>query len=380
MWRFLSVLILIAIPAWSANIFVDPNNPEGFATIGEAIQEADEGDVIFVAEGFYPEKIEIDKNLHLIGVGAELTILSYAQSGNAIDITADADTTTLIEGFTITGKGGVGIAIADGGSATIRSCVLTHCGAEGIQLSNSASIIQLNQFIGNQTGALYLYQDQGSVITNNIFKDAVAGRYDNYQGWYGTVLIREQASNTLFANNLLKGNNNTQWGTVYCLSSNPTIKNNVIVENLGHGVLLAGNAAPLITSNIIMDNTGYGIYMNSSTPVITYNNVYNNTSEDYFQVAPDIGDISKDPRFTDLRNDDYSLSEGSPSIDTGTPGAASSDLDGTRNDMGMFGGPFARFWEAPYTGPVITSLEATPSRVQQGATITVRASGTTVRE
>ena len=90
--------------------------------------------------------------------------------------------------------------------------------------------------------------------------------------------------------------------------------------------------------------------------------------------------IDEDPEFVDPNKDDYHLQEGSPSIDTGLPGAAHVDPDGSRNDMGMFGGPWAAFWVEPYTGPVVTSVEVTPSTVQQGGTITIRATGTTVRE
>lgn len=382
MWRFLSVLILVAVPVWGANIFVDPNNPEGFATISEAVQEADEGDVIFVAEGFYSEQITIDKNLSLIGAGAELTTISFAQAGNTIDMTADVDTTTHIDGFSITAKGGIGIAIADGGSATILNCTFSRCAQQGVSLSSSESIVRLNLFTGNQGGALYAYLDQGSVITNNTFKENASGAGDGWQGWLGTVFFRNEATRTVFANNLLKGN--TATGAIHCWGSSPTIKNNVIVENADRGIIImsatsGATAAPLISSNIIADNN-IGIHLTDGTPVITYNDVYNSASGDYNGASDDVGGISKDPKFTDTRREDYSLMEGSPCIDTGMPGAANSDPDDTRNDMGMFGGPFANLWDPPYIGPVVTNLEVNPSRVQQGGTINVRASGTTVRE
>lgn len=50
------------------------------------------------------------------------------------------------------------------------------------------------------------------------------------------------------------------------------------------------------------------------------------------------------------------------------------DPDGTRNNMGAWGGPGAAlFWDNPAGGPVITNLVVTPSSVPQGGTISIEA-------
>jgi parallel beta-helix repeat protein len=62
------------------------------------------------------------------------------------------------------------------------------------------------------------------------------------------------------------------------------------------------------------------------------------------------GNIGDDPCFVDpngadgipgTEDDDLHLSEGSPCIDAGAPGPENQDDDGTRNDMGAYGGPMA---------------------------------------
>jgi hypothetical protein len=59
------------------------------------------------------------------------------------------------------------------------------------------------------------------------------------------------------------------------------------------------------------------------------------------------GNISADPMFVnytddgDWTNDNFCLAPGSPAIDAGDPDPAMNDPDGTRNDMGAFGGPGA---------------------------------------
>jgi hypothetical protein len=49
------------------------------------------------------------------------------------------------------------------------------------------------------------------------------------------------------------------------------------------------------------------------------------------------GNIDADPLF--LGNSDFHLQPGSPCIDAGNPDPQYNDNDGSRNDMGAYGGP-----------------------------------------
>jgi hypothetical protein len=51
------------------------------------------------------------------------------------------------------------------------------------------------------------------------------------------------------------------------------------------------------------------------------------------------GNISDDPDFTDAAAGDLTLQSGSPCIDAGDPNRSYNDADGSRADMGAFGGP-----------------------------------------
>ena len=103
-----------------------------------------------------------------------------------------------------------------------------------------------------------------------------------------------------------------------------------------------------IMNNIVVNNKGMGgivYYVFGNDGEILYNDVWNNSRNYFdnhtgssFSPDPGTGEISSDPRFEDVV---YRLAEGSPCIDTGHPGPQYNDPDGTRNDMGAYGGPEA---------------------------------------
>ena len=65
------------------------------------------------------------------------------------------------------------------------------------------------------------------------------------------------------------------------------------------------------------------------------------------------------------------MSSSSPCIDTGTMNAAHNDIDGSRNDIGLYGGPNS--WAK--SGPIITNMHITPTSVKSGESINIQATG-----
>ena len=77
------------------------------------------------------------------------------------------------------------------------------------------------------------------------------------------------------------------------------------------------------------------MFYSEFVPILTYNNVYNITREDYINCEPGEGSISANPRFVDPENGDYHLQANSPCIDAGDPNSPL-DPDGTRADIGAY--------------------------------------------
>ncbi len=182
--------------------------------------------------------------------------------------------------------------------------------------------------------------------------------------------------NSTIRNNVIVGNGDH--GIQFDSADTTTVTNNLISYNAKTGIMSSGYlwSNTYIHNNIISNNGSYGLFLNNGIETISYNNVYSNASGNYTYCSAGTGDISLNPEFIDYASGNFALKSTSPCINVGRPGSADADPDGTRNDMGAYGGPdAASFWPYPPGAPIITSLTATPTSVPQGSPITINATG-----
>jgi len=146
-------------------------------------------------------------------------------------------------------------------------------------------------------------------ITNSLFLSNAAG--DD-----GGAIYIKTASRAVIEHVTIWGNSGGEGGAMALKLSTVTARNNILAQNSG----------------------GEQVLVEESDVGWMYNDVWG--SDPPFDGMDDptgtSGNISEDPDFVDAGGGDLNLDAGSPCVDAGTPGGT--DPDGSRSDMGAFGG------------------------------------------
>jgi parallel beta-helix repeat protein len=228
-------------------------------------------------------------------------------------------------------------------------------GREGAEVFILTNLIQNNGWDG-----VALYRGASAVIADNTIKD---GR--------GAGIGITWDANAMVSRNRVSG----YWKGIGAFGNTwASVRNNAVFDNLGWGIVATGTASMevinnvihhngncgfavwretargVLKNNIITDNgwkeewvcPGVGIWMNTSVDQFPteFNNVWNNAAGDYSGVPDQTGiggNVSQDPGFRD--DGSFMLDNTSPCVDAGD--SVTVDTDGTRSDMGIFGGPQA---------------------------------------
>ncbi len=136
-------------------------------------------------------------------------------------------------------------------------------------------------------------------------------------------------------------------GGIYGDSLRGDITNNTINDNSssfgGGNIYTSGTVSLEVRNNMFTFGGKTGFQASSGDNLIfRYNNCYGNSDGDVTGFTPDSTNIFRNPGYADTASaaPDYHLLVHSGGIDTGDP-AGGSDPDGSRADMGVYGGPLA---------------------------------------
>ncbi len=133
-------------------------------------------------------------------------------------------------------------------------------------------------------------------------------------------------------------------GGVYADSSYGSFSNNVADRNAGlygGGNVFFGNLPSMaVENNCVTYGSVNGVQVISAANIaFRYNDCFGNTPANVVTLVPDATNASFDPLYADTAAGDYRLLVHSPAIDAADP--ADLDPDGSRADIGAFGGPGA---------------------------------------
>jgi hypothetical protein len=327
--------------------------PADYATIQQAIDDSNDGDVVVVDPGTYYENINFSgKNIVVTGTNPDDSEIVAAtiidgQGRSSVVVFENGETPeAVLAGFTITG----GYGKAD---STDSEDNYLFWGA-GVSCINASPTIKCNVITGNNGpydiegdspdqwsicygGGIGCF-DSNAVITQNVIKGNSA-----YAG--GGIMIYMVGDSKVY-NNLIYNNSAYVGGGVILLYTGQLINNTIVGNDVNLfqtdiGSILGGNVYSashteygqcIIVNNIICNaKSGGGIYSEGSgEDLIAFNDVWNNLPGNYYKVDPITynlisdsaanrtgldGNISQDPLFVD----NYHIAADSPCRDTGDP-------------------------------------------------------------
>ena len=326
-------------------------------SVMKAMEVAEKGDTVLVAAGTYYEHVIMKAGISLIGAGRDLCVIDIHRSRER-DVIMAADS-MLIQGFHIVGKIDINnssMGILDNQSLVkyerIENNRISNCyigfGALNVYDTTVVQEIIDNDFMHNRY-SIAIDNVGVTIIRGNVFHNnerALHCRFGKFQ--IVNNELREISSlaihwrrgiDGVMKNNFVTDNHGYEIIKITDFDGSLIVQNNTIADNLGPGLIMAADVA-LIRNNIITGNRMGGI-LNCQQVIATYNNFWGNFEGDDIEADSMEGNISENPMF--VGDGDYHLQFASPCIDSGDP--AILDVDGSRSDMGAYGGPNGEHYE-----------------------------------
>ncbi|MFC1668171.1 hypothetical protein ACFL1T_02155 [Chlamydiota bacterium] len=304
--------------------------PDEYPDISDAADAAQSGDTIFVRAGTYSfishiggTYITLKENVALLGESNSTTFIQALGVGAAFCNAIGAEGNNLINGFSIEADGLIIAMINQTKSITIKNCVL---------FSHESSLIPYSLRIEGSTVSIRNNRLTGSHLITGMQTISILHN----------IFLHENTG--FFANNnttILSGKGTIRNNVFYTYNETEYSYRAVIVKPIDHCRFINNicwENAPSDPMDIeIQDND----LAEAATITIDYCNLVNNSklnSASQVTLNFRIHNIAQDPLFydSDFYNFDAHLQLGSGCIDRGSP--LYKDSDGTRSDMGAYGG------------------------------------------
>lgn len=366
--------ILIAVSSFAMTL----NVPSEYETIQDAINWANNGDIVLVANGIYSG--DGNRDIDFLGKnivvksknGARTTIIdcegTFPEPHRGFYLHNDENNNAVIQGFTI--KNGYapgehplrygGAIYCEGSSPTIRSNKIINNFAfwfgGGIACWESNARIHNNRIIENEGhfqggGGIYIGKSN-VVIGRNLIKD-------NITSWHGGGMYLDRSS-AIIQNNIIAlnqcgvGSYHGSGGGIFHYDCDTNIRNNLIAQNVanecGAGIFCQYFCNLTLNNNTVTENSGgyagSGLFMRLHSNVDIVNSIfwgntapafpeiyisdplYSHLTVSYSNITggyPGLGNLNEDPLFIHSSPYFYYLSQepcqpqNSPCIDMGNP-------------------------------------------------------------
>ncbi len=327
-------------------------------SIQKCIDFSQSGDTIYIGPGTFIETLVVSEGIALIGSGIDSTVIDSHPIAHYDIWTIDLEEGNLLKNLQVRSDNNEnGIAVRFGYSnnySIIENCFFRDA-VVGINLSNTNGIARNNLirncFIGiritaNSDGYIpkalnnVILMDNVSPSGTGIKHSLGAGRpiinnniiISNLSSNWGIDLIRNA---TEIKNNLVVHKGNGRSGFYFSIGEYP-VENNLVVGKTSLYAIKFFNGTHHARNNMVLNGSN-GIRMDEEHAIdFKYNNVWN-TTQPYINFTPDSTNLAVDPMVVSEDSLDFHLQKFSPLIDSGDPNIL--DVDGSRSDIGLYGGP-----------------------------------------
>ncbi|MEU1662359.1 right-handed parallel beta-helix repeat-containing protein [Streptomyces sparsogenes] len=269
---------------------VGPDQPEGFRTIGEALEKARAGAVIRVRPGRYRENLTVRTRITIAGDGERGSVEICPPRGTAVVLVADAVMLTdltlrggnedlpvvdaprgqvAMDGCTVVGSGWTAVLARETGSVAIRDCRISNPeGAGVVDTAPTGSVVADSVFEHLGTSAVVLGEQARTTVRGCRIRDAqgngilangeAQGRVEDCD-----VTATEKPAIALegkCATHVLRARvHDTSVGVYITSSSRPTLEEVTVTDTTGPGIVLSSGADPEVLRCVTSRTKGNGL-------------------------------------------------------------------------------------------------------------------------
>jgi hypothetical protein len=341
-------LFIFSAAQASAKVWVvNANGTGNFTTLTAAIDSAASGDTLFVAPGGYVESPSAtSKTLTVLGIGFS------SDSATTWSIILNSPLAlgagSVVSGLELRGIANPAMINVNSPSTVVEKCHIAANGHDGIDVTADSCVVRQNVF-------------------ENILPTTANG-----------VTVTGSHLGITILNNVISNFNN---GIMLNNGGDEIVANNAIFFAYNAAVSFgSGTFTGKIFSNIFDEDN---IAIAATSP--PYYCGYNDYWQDPYGGTPsfDVGSISSNPEFVNYSSttgyvygtSNLHLAAGSPCIDAGEPNVGNNDRDGSRNDMGIYGGPEMFDDTGTPIYPCVITVAVSPYAAPLNGTITIKVLG-----